>query len=127
MHKIITRIIPTLFFWAVFAYIILQVPYPDSLTQANTTQLLSFFVPLFLAITFSANIFIKNIFISVSVSLGIISSLFLKALDSLNLVTAILVIISTGLLVSYFRKIKKRNLTKWPKIHRLTRLRKENG
>lgn len=120
----ILKLIPTLVLWAIFAYVILQVPYPDSLTQANTTQLLSFFVPLFLAITFSANIFIKNIFISVSVSLGIISSLFLKALNSLNLVTAVLVILSIGLLVSYFRKIKRRNLTKWPKIPKLTHWRR---
>lgn len=125
MFRLLQKIIPALIFWAIFAYVVLQVPYPESLTQANITQLLAFFAPLFLAVTLTLNIFLKNIFIAGSISLGIIFFLILKALDSLNLVTAVLTIISTGLLVSYFRKIKRRNLTKLSKISKLTKLRKE--
>ena len=126
MFKFLQSIIPALIFWTIFAYVVLQIPYPESLTQANILQLLSFFIPLFLAITLSFNLILKNIFISISISSGLIFFLFLKALDSLNLVTAILVIISVALLVSYFRKIKRRNLTKWPKIPKLTHLRRKN-
>lgn len=116
---------PSLIFWGIFIYVILQIPYPENLTAANATQLLSFFIPLFLAITLTLNLVLKNIFISSSISLGLIFLLFLKALDSLNLVTGILIIISVGLLASYFRKIKKKNLTKLPKIPKLTQLRRQ--
>lgn len=125
MLKILPKIIPTLVFWTIFIYVILKVPYPETITQASFIQLLSLFVPLFLAVTFSLNIFLKNIFISTSISLGLIFLLFLKALDSLNLVTASLIIIPVGLLVSYFRKNKDKRLTKWRKIPKLTRLRRQ--
>lgn len=125
MFKFLYRFVPVLTFWAIFIYVVLQVPYPESLTQANLTQLFAFFIPLFLSITLTLNVFLKNIFISGSISLGIIFLSFLKALDSLNFVTAILVILSAGLLISYFRKIKRRNLTKWPKIPKLHAVRKQ--
>lgn len=125
MFKFLYRFVPVLTFWVIFIYVVLQVPYPESLTQANLTQLFAFFIPLFLAITLTLNLFLKNIFISGSISLGIIFLSFLKALDSLNFVTAILVIVSAELLISYFRKIKRRNLTKLPKISKLTPMRKQ--
>lgn len=125
MLKLLSKSLPSLIFWGIFAYVVLQVPYPDTLTQANPKQLLFFFIPLFLAITLTLNAFLKNIFSSSSISLGSIFLLILKALDSLNLVTLSLTTIAVGLLVSYFRKIKRRNLTKLPKISRLTHVRKE--
>lgn len=110
MFKIITRITPALFFWGIFGYIILQVPYPQSITQASLFQLSTFFTTLFLAISFTLNIFLKNVLMSWSVSLGITLLLILKALDSLNLITGSLIIISVGLLISYFRKRKIRGI-----------------
>lgn len=124
MLKLIFKIIPALIFWAIFTYVVLQVPYPESLTQANLIQLSAFFIPLFLAITLTLNTFLKNIFSSSSISLGLIFLLILQALDSLNLVTGILTAIAVYLLVSYFRKAKRRSLTKLPKISRLTHVRK---
>ena len=126
MVKLLPRFVPALIFWVVFVYVVLRIPYPETITQASIVQILSFFIPLYLALTLTFNIFLKNIFISGSASLGLIFLLILRALDSLNLVTAILIIISTGLLVSYFRKIKRKNLTKLPKIPKLTHLRKQN-
>ncbi len=125
MSKILLKIIPRLIFWVIFLYVVLQVPYPESLTQANLQQLLLFFIPLFLAITLTLNLISKNIFIAGSISLGLIFPLLLKALDSFNLVTGFLILISVALLVSYFKKIKKRNLTKWPKIPKLHAMRKQ--
>lgn len=124
MARLLTRFIPALFFWGIFAYVILQIPYPDTITQANVTQLLAFFIPLFLAITLTLNSILKNILMSESIGLGLIFLLILKSLESLNIVTGILIIISIGLLVSYFKKIKRKNLTKLPKIPKLTSLRR---
>jgi len=116
--------LPLIFFWGVFIYVILQVPYPETFTQANFSQLSFFFIPLFLALCLTFNLLIKNISIASSISLGIIFFLILKALDSLNAVTTILMIISVGLLVSYFRKLKKKKLTNYSKIPKLTNLRR---
>ena len=135
MFKFISKIFLPVIFWGIFASVVLQIPYPDTITQANVTQLLAFFIPLFLAITLTLNSILKNILMAGSIGLGLILLLILKSLDSLNIVTGILIIISIGLLVSYFRKIKKRspsinsgfkNLTKLPKIPKLTHLRKQN-
>lgn len=121
MFKISSKIIPAIFFWGIFAVVVLQIPYPESLTQANSLQLLAFFIPLFLALSMTLNIFLRNILSSLSISLGLIFLLILQALASLNIVTATLTVVATYLLFSYFRKIKKRSLTKPPKISKLTK------
>ncbi len=122
--KLFLKLFPSLTFWGIFIYVILQVPYPENITQANLNQLFSFFIPLFLAITFSLNIFLKNVFISGSIALGLIFILIIQALHSLNLVSGGLIIISIGLLISYFKKNKKRDLTNLSKIPKLTKLRR---
>lgn len=134
MRFLFPKIIPALLLWAIFIYVILLIPYPDSITQANFQQLFFFFIPLFFAIIFTLNIFLKNVFLSASISLGLNFVLIVKALDSLNLVTGVLIIISVGLLVSYFKKRKRRSLipiesglTKWGKIPKLTKLRKSTS
>lgn len=131
MLKILIKLSPALIFWGGFAYVVLQVPYPDSLTQANFNQVIPFFASLYLALVFTINILFKNILFSSSVCLGLIFLLILLALNSLNIVTGILTIVATYLLASYFRKIKRKdplinsglkNLTKQTKIPRLTQL-----
>ena len=133
------KVIPALIFWGIFVFVVLRIPYPDSLTQANSLQIFPFFVSLYLALVFSLNIFLKNILFSSSICLGLICLLILKALDSLNIVTGILTAVATYLLASYFlkgnsptvyfKKAKKRNLnpiksdlTKQTKIPKLTKL-----
>lgn len=120
--SLILKVTLALIFWSIFTYVILQVPYPNSLTQATLFQLLAFFISLFLAITFTLNIFLNLILLSVTLALGIIFLLILKALDSLNIVTAVITLIAIGLLFSYFRKIKRGSLTSQDKISKLTSL-----
>lgn len=123
--KLLKRFLPLSLSLLLFIISILKIPYPNSLTQAGIVQIVGFFIPLFLAIMFTVNIFLKNFWVSASCALGIILLLILKALNSLSILTFAFVAISTGLLISYFRKIKKRNLQKVPKIPKLTRLRKQ--
>lgn len=127
MFDLFQKITVALIFWAIFMVVIFQLPYPQTLSQANALQILGFFIPLFLAISFTINLFLKNLFSSSSISLGIIFLLILKALDSLNLVTGTIIVIVVLLLVSYFRKIKKqkKSLTKLPKIPKLHAVRKQ--
>lgn len=105
----LARIIPVLIFWGIFAIVVLQIPYPQTITQADSAQVTLFFLPLLLSLSFTINLLLKNILSSGSISLGLIFLLILKALDSLNLVTGVLIIIATYLLISYFRKAKKNN------------------
>ena len=98
------KIIPALIFWGIFAYVILQIPYPYSLTQANPIQLLSFFVPLFLGLIFTIDVFLKFLIRSIIISFAIIILLILRALDSVNTISVILLLAATALLFSYFKK-----------------------
>lgn len=133
--SLLLKIIPALVFWGIFVFVVLQIPYPNSLTQANFIQIIPFFVFLYLALLFSCNIFLKNVFLSSSITLGLIFLLILKALDSLNLVTVILTLLAIGLLLSYFKKIKRKepthsgfkNLTKQSKIPKLMHMRKHHA
>ncbi|MBI4035612.1 hypothetical protein HY383_01560 [Candidatus Daviesbacteria bacterium] len=122
MPKIALKIIPSIILWGIIIFIILKVPYPENIAQANLTHLAILFISLYLAMAFTVNIFLKNIFSSLSISLGLSLLLILKALDSLNLITGTLVVIAVGLFLSYFKKAKKKNLTKLPKIPKLTSL-----
>lgn len=122
MPKIILKIIPVLICWGIVIFIILKVPYPESLAQANVTYLALFFAVLYFALAFAFNIVLRNIFLSSSIALGVILLLLLKALDSLNIITGALILISVGLLISYFKKTQRRDVTKLPKIPKLISL-----
>src|SRR3989344_3894955 len=122
MTKLLLKFLQALIFWGVFGFVVLQVSYPNSLTQSSIFQLLSFFIPLFLALFFTINIFLRFIFFSALISLGVIFLLFLKALDSLNFISAGLTIIAVSLLLSYFKKSSNISLTYLKKIPKLTSL-----
>lgn len=127
MSKKILKIFSALIFWGIFVYVILFVNYPQSITGASSLQLLAFFVPLFLALTFTFNLFLKFLLSSSFLALSAILMLFLKALDILNFVSAGLIIVAVGLLLSYFRKVKQRSgLTSTQKISKLTHLRRKD-
>lgn len=121
MRKIFILLFPVVFFWGIFIYIVLTVPYPESLTQANLNQIIPLFASLYLAIAITVNVFLKNFLSSLSIALGVILLLVLMALNSLNIVTGILTLISIALLYSYFRKRQKSSLTKHTKMPKLTK------
>lgn len=125
MSKFLLNTIPPILFWGIFSLVIFQIPYPDSLIKANLVQISLFFFPLYLALFLTLNIFLKNFPLSASISLGLISLLILQSLDTLNLITSLLVLMSTGLLVSYFRKIRRGSLTSEQKIPKLHTMRKQ--
>ena len=106
------RFLPILFFWGVFILVIFNVEYPNTIPEASLFQLVAFFLPLFLSLTFTVNLIIRNIPSSVAFSLGIILLLALKSLNSVNSLTVILVIIATVLLISYFKTANQRPSTK---------------
>lgn len=104
--KVLIRVFPLIIFWGTFIGVILFLPYPDSLPQASFLQMIAFFIPLFLAITFTVDLVLKNIPSSIAFSLGIILLLALKALKSVNSLYIILIVLAVGLLVSYFKSMR---------------------
>ena len=103
MFKFLPKFLVAFSFWGIFIYVVLNISYPKSLTEATLFQLLSFFIPLFLALIFTANILL-NIVFSIIISLGLILLLILKGFDLLNIVTGIITLVIVGLLLSYFKK-----------------------
>lgn len=108
MVKITLKTFLVIFFLLLFLDVLFNVSYPNSLTEASLFVSVAFFVPLFLLVIFLIDIFIDSIFISSSISLGLIILLLLKGLDSLNLISAILIVVTSGLFISYFAKNKKK-------------------
>lgn len=107
--RLFLKITPALIFWVIWILVIFYVPYPETLTQASIWQIFIFFIPLFLALTFT---------LSAPISLGIIFLLLLKSLDALNFVSAALTIIAVALLLSV-------RLTSARKISKLTSLQRK--
>lgn len=118
--SIVFKILLALIFWGVFIFVIFFIDYPKSLTQASLFQVFPFFISLFLALTFTINIFLKFAVRSALISATIIIFLILQALQTLNLLTFLLTILAFGLLLSYFKK--KKGLTSTSKIPKLTSL-----
>lgn len=116
----ILKILPALFFWGIFISVVLMIPYPETLTQASLFQSLIFFIPFFLALTFTINIFLNFLIRSILISATLIVLLILQALQTLNLLTFILTSMAFGLLISYFKKRKR--LTSSSKIPKLISL-----
>lgn len=124
------NLIPKLFLasvlWLAFIYVLFNVDYPQTLVQASLSQLISFFLTLFLAVLFTLNIFLNFLAISFFISLGFIILLLLQALHSLNLVTGILTIVSIWLFISYFKKSKRSQFTSKFQIPKLRLSNKDN-
>lgn len=115
------KAIPALIFWGVFTLVIFTIPYPETLTSASSIQLLAFFIPLFLSLVFTFEIFIKFLPRSIALSFGLIILLILKPLGSLNLVSTSLTIVAIFLLISYFKKKRLTSRSNVPKIRNLSR------
>lgn len=103
----LVKIFPPLLFLAIFAYVIFNVSYPNSLSEATFFQLTAFFVPLLFTLVFTINLFLNFFLHSIPISLGLIILLVLKGLGTLNIVTAILTILAIWLIVGNFKKVKQ--------------------
>lgn len=100
------RLVLILLFGAIFAGVIYFVPAPSSWAQASVVQILAFFIPLLLFLTFLANLYARNILKSFSLALGFMVLIVLKSIDSLNPVTFTLVAVATILLATSFRSTR---------------------
>lgn len=116
------KVILALIFWGFWVFVLFQIPYPKSLTEASPFVILSFFAPLFLSLIFTFDLFLKFILRSILISFLIIILLILKGLDLLNLITGTALLLTAALSLIYS---KKKSLTSNLKIPRLKALRRK--
>lgn len=100
---LVKKLLPVLLFGIILGLVILNITPPDSLTSASPWQIIIFFLPLFLFLTFLINILFGFLLRSLIISLGILLLLVLKSLDSLNLVSVLITLIAVGLLIKSLR------------------------
>lgn len=120
----IKKLIPLFFFGAIFGFVVWQIKPPQSLPSISLTQLILFFIPLLLFLTFCLNLFFKFLLRSFAVALGLILFLVLKSLNILNLATVSVIFLVIVILVRIFKKPGKTFYqVKIPKLSKLSKQR----
>lgn len=119
----IKKITLILIFGIIFAWIIFQIEPPQSLTTASTIQLVLFFLPLLLFLTFLINLFFQFWVRSLIIGLGITVMIALKGLDSLNLISLLLIFLAVFFLSRAFKKNNKKAYQ--AKILKISKLEKQ--
>jgi hypothetical protein len=115
-----------LFCFSVFALVVILVEPPLSWEQASYIQILAFFIPLLLTLTFLINLFLSYMPHSFIISLGIMMLLVFYSIKAFNFVTAPSVLVITISLIKFFPKLRYSKFSKTPYIPNLGLSNKEN-
>ena len=124
--SLIKRFLSVLFFGLIFASVIYFVTPPTSWMQASILQILLFFIPLLLFLTFFINLLLKYLPFSFIISCATIMTLVFYSINMLNWLSGILILLTMTLILRLFPKLRypRFRLTKQDKIPRLTHVRK---
>lgn len=112
----VKKILPPFLFAFILGLVIWQVKPPESITQANLSQLTLFFVPLILFLTFLTNLYTKYILKSFIFSLGITLILILKALDLFIFFSIPAAFVITLFVARSLKKPARKSFSSQPKI-----------
>ena len=109
-------------FLSLFMLVIFYIEPPRTWQEASVFQMLAFFVPILLALTAVIDILMHYFPHSFIISLGVIMFLAFYAVNQLNILTGVLVVLITAFFVRVFPKMKlpRFRLTgsaKIPKLH----------
>lgn len=119
---ILKRILPILVLGVFLVGVIRQISPPQTFTQASMFQLLIFFIPLFLFLFFTVNAIIRFFLFSLILSFGLILIFVFRALDFLNPLTLIVIIVAIFLILrSLSRPHKKFYQAKIPRLSKLAK------
>lgn len=110
-----------LFFAGLFVSVVIFVEPPISWQQASLFQIMSFFLPLVLAMTLLIDLLIHYLPHSFILSLGLILIMAFYSVNQLNILTGLLVLLITAFSWRVFPKMKlpRFRLTYGPKIPKL--------
>lgn len=120
---LLKKILLALFPLIILLLVVFFMKAPVSWTEATTLQILSLFIPLLLFFIFLSNILFSYLPHAFLAGLGIMFIVVLQASNQLNILTAILVIVTTILAIRFFPKLHYRlKLTKRTKIPKISQL-----
>lgn len=117
LQRLLLTILSSLIFYVVLNY----VEPPKSWPEASTFQILIFFIPLLITITFLLNLLVHNILRSFVASLGIMFALVLLAIKQLTPLTSALTFFVTGIIFVYTPSIRYFHTRKLRKIAHLSK------
>ncbi len=114
----------SLFFLGIIILVVLYVEPPTSWANASVFQILVFFLPLVLFLTFFINLFLSYLPKSFIIALGLMMALVFQSIRQLNWISLSTIIIITFIFFKLFPKVKYRSfrLTKETKIPTLSKL-----
>lgn len=115
----IRRFLFAFLFGLIFAGVVYFVTPPKSWVEASYFQILVFFIPLLLVLTFLINIFLNYLPRSFSIALGLFLIVSLQAARQLNYITFGSAILIAGLLYWFVPKTRFRKKVKNPQIPKL--------
>lgn len=124
------RVAPSVISGLIFCLVLFYVKPPAPAEDTSIFQLLFLLLPLTSLVFFTLNLFLKSLFKSLIISLGLASFLILKTFNQLNIVTAPVIL---GLVIGVFKFPKKpkgrqkemKNLFYQGKIPKLSKLGKQ--
>lgn len=102
-------------------YVIFKVEPPKDWVSASIFQILIFFIPLLLTVTFFADLFINYLPRSFIIGLSFLILSVLQALKLLNILSGVIVILGTIVLFRFFPKTRLTFFTKIPKLTKIRR------
>jgi hypothetical protein len=104
--KFINQLIPILFYVSLWGIVVFFIEPPKSWPEATLFQILAFFVPLTLALTFMINLVLKYFPHSFMASLGVLMLLVLYAINQLTPIAGGIVILITILFIKLFPRVR---------------------
>jgi hypothetical protein len=100
------RLVPILFYLLLWGIVIYFIEPPRSWPEASSFQILAFFIPLTLALTFICDLFFNYFPHSFMASLGLLMMLVMYAINQLTFISAGIVILLTTLLIKIFPRVR---------------------
>lgn len=119
LKKIILTLIPL----AALTGVVYFVPAPPSWPEASAWQILAFFLPILLFLTFLTNILFSYLPHAFIAGLGLMFLVVLQASNQINILSVVLTLAATILLIRLFPKMNYRfRLTRSPKIPKISQI-----
>lgn len=120
---LLRRFIPILFYTILWGVVIYYVEPPQSWPEASAFQILAFFIPLTLALTFLIDLFLNYLPHSFFAALGVLITIVLYAINQLTFISGGIAILITVLCIKLFPEVRmpRVRLTKLGKLLRLTK------
>ena len=106
-YKSASRLKTEELFAIILGMVVWLVEPPESITGTSPIQLLAFFLPLLLFLTFSINLYFKSPVKSLGISVGIIVLLMFQSLGVLNVLSGAVTIAVIAFLIKWLKKTKQ--------------------